>query len=151
LPSDDRQAMKKVVLFLALLSLFLIAADNQQITRLVRLVVINKSGMPVEISLTSNTDENLSYYLRIPLGDRDAPYEMTFTIIPDQYQATAYYIEPWDPVYGYDCSSKGGMLNAESNLRVTILECDRNVRASGDTNQIKLGFGGGGHRKAVPE
>jgi hypothetical protein len=141
--------MKKVVLLLALLSLFLIAADNQQIVRLVRLVVINKSGMPVEISLTSNSDENLNYYLRIPLGDRDAPYEMTFTIIPDVYQATAYYIEPWDPVYGYDCSSKGGTLNAITNLRVTILECDRNVRSGGEAGQIKLGFGGG--RRANPE
>jgi len=137
--------MRRGILAVTILALLLIAA-NQSYQHLVEITVINKSGLPVEMSLTGSNAENF-YYLRIPKGDRDAPLEKTFTLLPDVYRATVYYIEPWDPVYGYDCSSKSDTLNANHKLRVTILECTRTTRGGSDYPIIKFGASGRSRRR----
>ena len=130
--------MKKSLLSIALAALFLIAS-NQPYTRLVRLTVINKAGMPIELKLTGITDENHYYYLRIPYGERECPLEMVFTIIPDTYNITTYYVETWDPVYGYDCSATTSKIDANGNVRVTVLECDRVLLHPGEHPLYKVG------------
>jgi len=114
--------MKKILTLICLLSFLLISAKPEP-AKLARLTIINKSGLPVEIKLTGTVIQNF-YYLRIPTGDRVAPTEKVFTIARDKYRMQTYYIELWDPIYGYRCEGKSGTLYAYRNLRITYLECD---------------------------
>lgn len=119
--------MKRSTIIISLLALLLISANGLPI-RLVRLTIVNKSGFPLEIRLTNEEDSNSFYYLRLDEGDRSNPIEKIFTIIPGRYLMQPYYIELWDPVYGYSCSEPGSrILYAERNIRITILECDYSV------------------------
>lgn len=119
-------------LLVVLLTFLLVSADSWSI-RLVRLTIVNKSGLPLEIRLTNEEDENLFYYLRLEEGDRILPSEQVFTIIPGTYTIEPYYIELWDPVYGYSCGEAGSTtLRAEGNIKITFRECDRTIRNVGE-------------------
>lgn len=137
---------KNILLVIAALAFLLVSASPAKYERLVELTVVNKSGLPVELKLTGSQEENF-YYLRVPRGFRDAPTETTFTITPDTYQATAHYVELWDPVYGYDCGARSSTLVATRNVRVTILECDRQARQRGEPSILKLGVERIRHRR----
>jgi hypothetical protein len=165
--------MRRALLITSLLALMFIGAYAGA-GRLVRLIIVNKSGLPVEVQLTglgltglgpkglgpkglkgltlieSSTDiEEHSYYLRIPKGDRLAPTEKSFTIVPDYYAVQPYYIELWDPVYGSTCSALGAQtLDINRNIKVFILECNRRVPNAGDVPLIK--FGGAKGRQIFP-
>jgi hypothetical protein len=119
--------VKKALIAISLLGILLLSANEIPI-RLVRLTIVNKSGLPLEIRLTSEEDSNIFYYLRVDEGDRSKPAEKVFTILAGRYQMQPYYIELWDPVYGYSCSQPGSQtLYAERNIKVTILECDYTI------------------------
>jgi len=101
----------------------------------------------VEIRLTGQTWEYF-YYLRIPKGTRENPTVQTFTIVPDYYDSTLYYIELWDPVYGYHCGSisetgsSSETLDVRHNARVTVVECDVTPAKSEESPKItKYGSG----------
>jgi len=133
------------LLFLALLSLTLVSARP---IRLVQLTLINKSGLEVHVRLTGSCDEN-AYYLRLPIGGRLIPAEKTFTVAPDTYTMQPYYIELWDPVYGYSCgSSKQQKLFLNHQTRVIIAECDRTPPNGGEPSMLK--FGGVNRRAGGP-
>ena len=129
--------MKKILLIISLLAILLIAASSSY-TKLYRLTIINKSGMEMAISLLRE-DDNHQYYLRVPAGDRRIPTETVFTIVPDTYSIKPYYIEPWDPVYGYSCQDPGAKtLVAERNIRLTFTECNYTPRNSGEPSMWKF-------------
>ena len=129
--------MRKILLIISLLAVLAIAASSSY-TKLYRLTIINKSGMDLAISLLGEDDNN-QYYLRVPSGDRRSPTETTFTIVPDTYSIKPYYLEPWDPVYGYTCSDPGAKtLVAERNMRLTFTECDYTPRNGGVPSMWKF-------------
>jgi hypothetical protein len=129
--------MRKILLIISLLAILLIAASSAY-TKLYRLTIINKSGMDMAISLLGEDDNN-QYYLRVPAGDRRSPTETIFTLVPDTYSINAYYIEPWDPVYGYTCNDPGGKtLVAERNIRLTFTECNYTPRNGGEPSMWKF-------------
>lgn len=129
--------MKKILLIISLLAILLIAASSAY-TKLYRLTIINKSGMEMAISLLGEDDNN-QYYLRVPAGDRRFPTETVFTIVPDTYSIKPYYIEPWDPVYGYSCQDPGAKtLVAERNIRLTFTECNYTPRNGGEPSMWKF-------------
>ncbi|MEW5869345.1 MAG: hypothetical protein AB1894_08725 [Chloroflexota bacterium] len=130
--------IKRVMLLLALLSLSMLGASPWAGGRPAVLTVINKSGMVVEISLSGANLEN-AYYLRVPTGDRTVPTVKTFEIVRDQYASTLYYVELWDPVYGYSCSRDSQQLDLTRNVRVVVTECDRNASAPGEPSMLKYG------------
>jgi hypothetical protein len=111
----------------------------------VKFTIVNKSGLALEVSLTGACDENV-YYLRVPEGDRALPMVKDFTIVPDTYKVQPYYVQIWDPVYGYDCSDPSAkQIDISHNTRVVIAECDRTLPNSGEPSMVK--FGGAGGRK----
>lgn len=119
--------MKKALLLISLLSILLIGAGSRY-TKLYRLMIINKSGMELALSLISE-DGDYICYLRVPKGDRTFPAEITFTIVPGTYTLKPYYIEPWDPLYGYSCQDPGGKkLIAVRNIRITFTDCNYSPR-----------------------
>ncbi|MBN2547949.1 MAG: hypothetical protein JXB15_02235 [Anaerolineales bacterium] len=138
-------------LLLAVL-VMLLACGGSDGVRLVRLTVINKSGMELEVRLSSNCSYLRSlgvkasecpwYVLHVPEGDRYAPSETVFTIVREIYAASVDYLEIWDPVYGYSCSSNAAVVQATSNARLVVLECDRRAPNRGEPTMVKAGGGG---------
>ena len=128
--------MKRVLILTTLLTLLSMGASPAA-AKLVRLTIVNKSGLPLEIKLTGENVENF-YYLRIPAGDRVSPTEVEFTIARDTYQMQPYYIELWDPVYGASCGGAGSKtMLAFRSIRVTFLECDYTPRRKGEPGVLK--------------
>ena len=141
--------MKKSLLISSLLLLFCIGALPAY-TRLVEVVIVNQSGMDIEISLSGNEKEK-QYYLRIPTGTQDAPTEKTFEVVADSYQATLYYVELWDPVYGYSCNSKSQTIDANHKVKIMVFACDKNVSKPGEYPIIKFGASGRFGHKHMPK
>jgi hypothetical protein len=91
------------------------------------LVLVNKSGMPIEMTLTGQ-DTDSFYVLRMDAGTRDAPLEQTFEVLPDTYSSSVFYVEIYDPVYGYTCTGKSMTLPVYRKVRLTVTECDNQPR-----------------------
>ena len=127
---------RKVLLVFSMITLILATAGQPSI-KLVRLTIVNKSGMDIEVRLTGEIETNF-YYLRIPAGDRALPTERVFTIIPDKYHMQAYYIELWDPVYGATCgNAPTETYYATRNTRITFLECGIIPQHKGEPSMVK--------------
>ena len=122
---------RKALLALALLSLFLIGTGPKRI-KLIRLTVVNKSGLSVEIALTGKIKFNPyltnTYYLRIPKNYTPIKVTKEFTIVPDTYSLHFYYLELWDPVYGTHCRSQTLSVEAYHNTRIVVPICTRSPR-----------------------
>lgn len=146
--TSPRSYARLILAFMVLL----LASGGSDGIRLVRFTVINKSGMELEVRLSSTCVYLKSlgvkvsdcpwYYLHVPAGDRVAPAEMVFTIVREIYSAQVNYMEMWDPVYGYSCSSNGATVQATSNARLVVLECDRRAPNRGEPTMVKAGGGG---------
>lgn len=109
---------------------------------LIRLTVINKASIDVALRL-DNEQQDIHYYLSIPKGDKDAPIEKVFTIIPQTYSVRAIYLETYDPVYGYPyCGGKtpGGTYNLTMQSRMIIPACKSTFATGGDVGFWKLGM-----------
>lgn len=130
---------KWILLLLALLSLFLIGAVPFR-SALIRLTVVNKSGREVDISLNGR-DLEYFYYLTVAEGDGLSPTVQVFTVVPDTYTSQLYFVELWDPVYGYYCNSKSQAIDLTHNVRLTVLPCDRTPPNGGEAPSI-LKYGG---------
>lgn len=134
--------MKKItkrmsISLLALLAVFLISASEP---RLVRLTVINGSDLPIALQLIGQEEEEM-YYLPVGEGSVSGPQEKVFTIIEDVYALQLYYVETWDPVYGFQCDTPApSLLRATRNMRVVVKDCDRTPRFSKEVNLLKLPF-----------
>jgi hypothetical protein len=117
---------------ISLLTLLLISADRPVDT--IRFTVINKSGMDIAIQLRANDYENIFskdilrgelYYLTILEGDREHPNFKIFDIQKDTYVMQVYYIETYDPVYGFKCATPApNPMIAQRNIRLVVLPCD---------------------------
>jgi hypothetical protein len=136
---------RRIFLTLLLFSMFLTGAAPLPI-RLVCFTVVNKSGMDIELSLTSKYKEQF-YYLRIPEGTAGNPTEKVFTLIPDSYTSSIYYVELWDPVYGSQCGTKSQTLEIERNVRLTVNPCNLNPTSVGEPPAI-VKFGGQNRRSS---
>jgi hypothetical protein len=149
---------RRIFLTLLLFSMFLTGAAPLPI-RLVCFTVVNKSGMDIELSLTSkdkeqfyylsltSKDKEQFYYLRIPEGTAGNPTEKVFTLIPDSYTSSIYYVELWDPVYGSQCGTKSQTLEIERNVRLTVKPCNLNPTSVGEPPAI-VKFGGQNRRSS---
>jgi hypothetical protein len=137
--SENR--MKSKINLVILLALVLVSAKPIS-ERMAKLTIVNKSGMAIELRLTGS-DTGSFYYLRLPKGDRIVPEEDVFWIVPDQYSSSLYYVQLWDPVYGYSCSSKSQSLDLRRNIRLMVFECDHRIAAPGEIPIIKYGASSG--------
>jgi hypothetical protein len=131
--------IKKILYLLPLLTLLLIGA--KQPIDLVEFTIINKAGRDIAISLKGkdwpcisqcDTSKGEIYYLTVPAGDRDGPSVKTFEIEKNTYGMQLYYIQTWDPVYGFKCPiPAANALMATRNLRLTVLPCDQTPNCKG--------------------
>jgi hypothetical protein len=141
--------MKKALLFLCALTMLITGTGGIPVKR-VRLTLVNKSGMDIEVSLTGQDYEQF-YYLKVPEGDRLTLSERMFTVVPDTYQVNAYFVELWDPVYGASCEDRQSIVDITHNTKIIVMECDQTPPNGGEAPQIKLGGvnrrGGGTRRR----
>jgi hypothetical protein len=131
--------MRKPLLWLLVILSLLggpLAADKPPF-KLVRLTVINKSSLPIAVKLTGDEYDQF-YYLKIPKGSREHPVSMEYTVVQDNYAAVIYYLEYWDPVYGYKCSSPTAKLDASHSSRLTVVPCTQKAAYSGEPGILKL-------------
>jgi len=120
--------MKKNLLLLSILTLLFVGACPAP-TRLVRLTIISKSDVKVAVQLTGVDDTTKFYYFLLPKASRELPVELTFTIIPQRYDAKVWYLYIYDPVYGLKCNDNpGSKADLTRNIRLTILQCGSSVR-----------------------
>jgi len=100
--------------------------------KLSRFVVINKSGQEIHIRLNSLNDDQLTYYLQVPVGFKSQPTVAHFTLERDEYQMFLFYIAEWDPVYAqftaclppdFDNNNKDYYFNGLRNQRLTVTSC----------------------------
>ena len=122
--------MKKYLWLVSILALFLVSASSAK-SSLKKLTVLNKSSMDIEMRLNGSDSDNF-YYLRIPAGSEMMPTEKIFTVEPDEYLASLYYVELWDPVYGATCGLKAQSLDLRRNVRVVVRECDHQFAQPGE-------------------
>ncbi len=97
------------VIITSILSLFLLGAEPMG---LARLTLINKSGMEIAVQLKSittpcltknETPQSRFYYLPVPEGSKEVPSVKEYTIERHTYTMQVFYIETYDPVYGFHC------------------------------------------------
>ena len=72
--------------------------------------------------------------------------EKVFTVVPDEYSASLYYVELWDPVYGATCGSKAQYLDLRRNVRVVVRECNHTFAQPGEPPAL-VKFGAPAKRK----
>jgi hypothetical protein len=127
----------KIRAWLMLLVLLIISADEP--VKLIKLTLINKAEIPVAVQLIGQSDNDYYYYLQVPEGDREDPQERTFTIASDYYNMQVYYVETYDPVYGFDCQpTMRNELRAVRNIRVVFLPCSLTGMRFGDPDKTDL-------------
>lgn len=127
----------RLLLLIALLAPTLVAAKPWP-GKQYELRVVNKSGVKLAIKLTGISDENAYYYLHVPKGDMDFPYEKTFAIASGDYNMSVYYIEIYDPVYGYSCGSAPSItLNMTRQVEIIFNTCGVRPRHGGEPSQMK--------------
>ena len=141
--------MKKILYLLPLLTLLLMGA-KQPPRETVTFTIINKAERDIAISLKgqdwpcTNSCDSLKgqiYYLTVPSGTNDQPSVKTFEIEKNTYGMQLYYIQTWDPVYGFKCPiPKPNSLMAIRNLRLTVLPCDQypKCKAIGEPSMWKF-------------
>ena len=115
--------MKKLALlliFALLVTTFLTAAGPP--LRLVRLVVINKSGNVVYIKLTGSNVGGQFYYLTVDKGTKSNPALGWFTVVSDLYTRETTY-GAGDNAACEGVTSKGQLV-MDSNVRLTFTTCD---------------------------
>jgi hypothetical protein len=123
--------MKRILIIISLFSLLLISADRPIDT--IRLTIINKSGMDIAVQLRSqdaecsNSKEIIKgefYYLPVPEGTREELTIKVFDIQKDTYAMQLFFLETFDPVYGYQCTTPApNVLIARNNIRLVVLPC----------------------------
>jgi len=132
--------MKKPLLFLCIMSLFLIGAKKP--IAVGRLTIINKSGMDIAIQLTNfktDPEDKLFYYLTVEAGENETPSVKTFIIEKDEYFFQLFYLETYDPVYGYKCDTQQPTkLIFFRNTRLTFLPCGFNACSPGEPSMRKF-------------
>ena len=128
---------KFLIALILLLPLALLSTAAKE-AKIVRLTVINKGPLPLGLRLQSQ-DSDLFYYLHVPGGgSKEFPVEKEFTIETGNYSLRVDYIEYYDPVYGFQCSSSAMRLSISSNSRIVFLPCGQRPPNSGEPTQWKF-------------
>lgn len=126
-------------LSLLILSLFMVALMGADCipTKLIRFTIVNKSTFPIEMRLIGANFDQM-YYLRIPEGSKEFPEEKVFTITPDIYTFQVFYVEYWDPVYGFECGTLGSVIDASRNVQLSVHHCDARIIGVGEHPFLKF-------------
>ena len=94
--------------------------------------------MTLGIRMTGDRQEEL-YYLTIPKGDRAFPTTKAFDVAVDDYTMLVYYVEFYDPVYGFQCNSPvPSQTTINKNMQWSFLECGHQPANLGENSIRKF-------------
>ncbi|MGB9673887.1 MAG: hypothetical protein ACPL3P_07080 [Anaerolineales bacterium] len=133
---------QKFFLLISLVSLALLTAFYpKRPNNTSELTIVNKSGVKLGIQLIDPLDSENVYFLTVEKGSRAEPSEKTFEIKATTYGMFVFYMETWDPVYGYP-KCKGMVMKskliASGVQRVVFTECNRMPRNPGEPKMMKF-------------
>jgi len=120
--------MKKLSLLMVLallVSVFSMAASSME---LARLTFINKSGHVVYLRLEGR-EHGQFYYLTVPKGTREAPEEITYTVVRDFYDRTTWYGEG---DFGCEGVQSSGELEVSKKSKFVFTPCNQFVESFGE-------------------
>jgi len=124
--------MKKTLWLIAVFTMLLSGAKKPYFDT-IRLTIINKAGMDIAVQLVAipkacvniaDVCKGEFYYFPVPEGKDNAPSIKYFDVEKNTYSMQLFYIETYDPVYGYKCDSTiPNALIASNNIRLVVLPC----------------------------
>lgn len=139
---------KKIAWIIPIFALLILAGSKP--VDLIRLTIINKAEMDIAVQLNAvpkvccnmaDVEQGQFYYLPVPEGTKEQPTVKVYTIERDTYLMRLYYLETYDPVYGFKCDpTLPNTMIAGRNLRVVVLPCGqipRNPKAVGEGSMWK--------------
>ena len=139
--------MKRILLLTIIFTALLLTGAKNKPIDTIRLTIINKSEMDIAVQLRAKQVEYAAskektdlkfYYLPVAEGDRTAPTVKSFDIEKDTYGMQLYYIETWDPVYGFKCEQPvPNAMMANRDLRIIVLPCDETPGNVGEPKMRK--------------
>jgi hypothetical protein len=139
--------MTKRFLLVAVFLAFLSIAAKKPPDEDIQLTIINKSELEIAAQLQAESHECVNqrgsiegnfYYLRVPAGDQENPAIKVFDIEKDTYRMQLFYLETYDPVYGFECgSTQPNALIAGHNLRLVVLPCNEQPGNVGEPGMRK--------------
>ncbi len=130
--------MKKTLCLISILAIWLVGACPVP-TRLVRLTIINRSPDRVAVQLTGLDDTTKFYYVILPKAPAGATTEKSITVQSQRYSTQIFYLEIYDPVYGYKCSQRpSSTVSFNHNLQFLIKKCGSSVITKKDTYKYKF-------------
>jgi len=152
--------MKKILFVTTLFALLCLGA-KKPLTPTVQFTIINESGMNIAVQLSAtvkdctdhcDTLNSRFYYLSVPKGEQEWPTTRTYEIDRGNYKLRLYYLETYDPVYGFECGGGGSLnLNATHYNSLVVMPCDKPAANGGGEGNYKLPAGGGRrHPSPVP-
>ena len=134
---------KRFLPLLMLVALLSLAASDLPLGRL---IFVNRSGYPLVLRLIGTDPDdpkqmtdNYNYYLTVQKGEKGNPTVRTFNLPMIEYKITVTYIEIYDPVYGYQCSSQSANLDLTKTTQITFLTCNQRLSGRGDEYVFKFG------------
>ncbi|MEI7988732.1 MAG: hypothetical protein WCI88_06810 [Chloroflexota bacterium] len=134
--------MKKILLGISVLALFLMSNRplfDRPTFNLVHLTIINKAEMKIGVELTG-TDNGYAYYFPVAKGVKENPTEITYDVYRDNYAIKIYYIQRYDPVYGYQCDlTSQTAIDIQSASRLVVKGCEVSIPNRGEPTQNKVG------------
>jgi hypothetical protein len=131
--------MKKKLLIVSLVAILLMGARPIS-GGLITLTVVNKSTSKLAVQLTGLTNTCCFYYLQVPKGTKEHPAVSSFTVAPGKYSIEGFYLQLWDPVYGYKCGDPGKTtLQAFRNVRLIFTQCNYRPPNRGEPSMEKFG------------
>jgi hypothetical protein len=130
--------------FFPLLLVITVLLTSSNPAHLVELTLVNKSERAVAFQLTGliDLDENILYYLPVPEGNRVNPTSKTYWIVQDLYSIQLFYMQTYDPVYGWPCvpASTATQLFIKQNTRIVVFRCGERPTNRGEKpTMLKMG------------
>ncbi len=141
--------MRKILILVSLLALSLVSVSPPPPDGL--LTIENRSPLPLQLTLVSQNNkkskesltESWQYNLLVPAGPQGSATIQTYALARARYALTAQYVEMYDPVYGFQCTSKSMTLNLERNVHLLFFGCNVQPPNRGEPQRAKFSGGGG--------
>jgi hypothetical protein len=131
--------MKKMLMLISLAAILLMGT-NPLPGQLISLTVVNKSSSKLAVQLTGVSNTCCFYYLQVPKGTTERPAMQTFTIATGKYKIEGFYLQLWDPVYGYKCGDPGTTkMSAFRDMRLIFTRCNYKAPNMGEPSMMKFG------------
>ncbi len=149
--------MRKILILVSLLALTLVSVSPPPPDG--TLTIENRSPLAIQLKLVSQKNakskdsptESWQYEFLIPAGPKGAATIQKFSLARARYALSAQYVEYYDPVYGFQCTSKSMTLVLERPVYLLFFGCNVQPPNRGEPQRAKFSGGGGKRSGGSPQ